>query len=162
MPYVFITAKPKDASYVIQMAKPQLATLFPTTPDQTELIPYLQSAVEEGRARLIVNDQRRDIAGFVLLKDIRVKKKNSHKGLIELVVIRPAYQKKGLGTACIAYALRTFETMGYALVEVNALDNNPAALHIYKDKFGFEQVDKKELDSGVHFITFHKKIPSKK
>ncbi len=62
---------------------------------------------------------------------------------IILLASDPAYQRKGLATTLIAYALETMEQKGVTRVVLEVREDNYAAMELYKI-FGFEEVGQRK------------------
>lgn len=80
---------------------------------------------------------------------------------LSMLAIAPEYQRKGLGTAAVAYFEKYASEKGFSAAGIHTTEDNSAAVDLYK-KCGYDITDKSESVTGdgskMLSYTFFKKL----
>lgn len=101
----------------------------------------LQNAVEKGRARFYLAFENNEIIGFA-----QIIWQNTDIAELDRIIIFPPYERKGIGTQLLQFALFDMEQKGVSHVFVNTGKEETHARRFY-EKNGFRLVKEATIDA---------------
>jgi len=159
-PYLFTNcpAHPDLEKKVAQVIEQQHHQIFcdPFTAEQSNN--YVKNVIQQSLMYLMIDPEEHEIVGCMVLRRICTKKKKITKGLIEVLAIKQNQQGKNLGTAFLEQGEEYIKECGIGVACIEAVEDNEVAIHVYRDKRNFVQVDKQKTELGKHVLVFQKKL----
>ncbi|MGB9684581.1 MAG: GNAT family N-acetyltransferase [Candidatus Bathyarchaeales archaeon] len=118
----------------------------------------LQNAIEKGGATFYLAFENNDIIGFA-----QIIRQNASTAELDRIVVFPPYERKGIGTQLLQFALFDMEQKGVSHVFVNTGKEETHARRFY-EKNGFKLVKEATIDTPwgkkLNIVTYQLRLGS--